>query len=387
MAERGGGGEGGYFPLPEPEDVFRGIERELGIPVNKELDWNDWNDWNNENNGSGAPVGEQLFEGEAPTYFQRRLAQSVLHNFYFFQSRPPSVPSEPGETGEPGEAGEEPATVEDLLETFYSVQEEQRAGWNDPDPFPDITLEHVLGATKRHIAWLQEQRAFEETGSYDRSIQEYYAIHSLIEGALATERAGQEGQEAEDVTQPLEADEVDRAEVIGGIRNARNTAAPHGPIIERDSPEKRVERLVAAIEDDIRAGSPHLGERFPLYLPSPTHKLLQGEADTELGRALSFLCSDAMLRLVDQHRRRTQADPASQASQIPPLNERDIEDYFTEYLQNEPANYTLANVLAATKRRLLSRHLGRDRRLSVVDRDIYKDTILVHDLLSKALFL
>ncbi len=329
---------GGYSPLPEPEEIFRGIERELGIPTNQEPDWN------------VAPTKEHLFESEAPSYYQRQLAADVLHNFYFFQSRPP---------GEPGTMGEESATVEDLVETFDSVCEERRAEWNDPDPFPGIALEHVLSATRRQIARLEEQKQFEECHRYDSSIQEYYSIHSLIEQALTQGTQG----------------------VVGRTTSVRNTPVPHEPTIEQDSGERRVETLVTTIENDIRIASPHLGDRFPFFLPSPTHKLLQGEADTELARALAFLCSDAMLRLVNENRRLAQRKPAAQCQS---LSEAEIRGYFQQYLQDEPVSYTLENVLAATKRRLLSRHLGRERRLNVVDRELYRDTILVYGFLSKA---
>lgn len=344
---------GGYSPLPGPEEVFRGIERELGIPINQEPDWN------------YAPTKEQLFVGEAPTYTQRELAANVLHNFYFFQSRPP---------------GEEPASVEDLLETFNHVREAYQEDWNDPDPFPDITLEHVLGATRRQIAWLEEQRAFEECNSYDRSIQEYYSIHSLVEQAL-----NQSTREAEE-----------RVEHAQTAHNEPNTPQH---ISEQARDKRRVETLVAGIESDIRAGPPHLGERFPNLLPSPTYKLLPGEADSELARALSFICSDALLRLVSHKTRNVRHSlttfdtavthdvldtPHEQDTAQRALSEQDLVAYFQEYLQNEPVSYTLDNVLAATKRRLLSRHLGRDRRLNVVDREVYQDTVRLHDLLAKA---
>lgn len=137
--------------LPEPEEVIQGISQELGLNPNAKPEW-----------GYGPPV-EPVFPEEALSLFARRQAHHCLARLHYFlewrlQGDKPKV------------------NTQDLLYTYELVREEQVVDFD-----PDYDLSHVLGAAKRHLAWLNELRQYEETPIYDQRIKVYSAIHDLME--------------------------------------------------------------------------------------------------------------------------------------------------------------------------------------------------------------
>lgn len=131
--------------------------------------------------GYGEPI-DQIFPEEAPTIEQRTMLRSCVSGLATFV-----------EGGEPrpniGVLGYE-VTAADVIEGFENHREDARQTWqiqHPEEPFPDFTLTHLIGATKRQIAWFKDLSRFEEIGNYDRAFRSYEKLKVLLEEAIKLE--------------------------------------------------------------------------------------------------------------------------------------------------------------------------------------------------------
>jgi hypothetical protein len=164
MAESEGSGE--LSPLG---DTVASIERWLGLSANIEPAW------------GYLETIDQLFPEEAPTVEGRVFANQCLTEIIALVDISEKLP----------ELRRDPVTVEQLQETvddYLTWAKEQREGL---EPFPTITLEHLLGAVKRQIALLRQLRDFEETEHFNGALGVCRSVRALIERAI-WERANEE---------------------------------------------------------------------------------------------------------------------------------------------------------------------------------------------------
>lgn len=150
--------KGGPTPpeLPEPDEIIQVIASELGLDAQKK------------------PIlfeespEEQLFPEEAPTFDGRYIAGACLEEIYNLSLRhtPPGRPLllSPGD-------------VRWLHREFRQIVEQAWETLADLDePFPNFTLTHLLGATKRQITHLAELKRFHETDTFDPALRTYSQI-------------------------------------------------------------------------------------------------------------------------------------------------------------------------------------------------------------------
>src|SRR5690348_12840255 len=129
---------------PSPQDIVRALELDLGWNPDAEPTW-----------GYEDPT-TQLFPEEAPTVEQRKLAIDGLGQlFYVVEER-----REPG-VRRPG------LSPQEIITEIEQYLRQRQAEWKSAVPFPAITVSHVLGATRRQIAWVKELREFEETDGFN----------------------------------------------------------------------------------------------------------------------------------------------------------------------------------------------------------------------------
>lgn len=160
---------GGPTPpeLPEPQDIIKGISRELGLnPQKKPSLWEDY------------PV-ERLFPEEAPTADGRYLSGICLEEIYDLGFRH-TLPGKP-----PGSQSLlSPRDVRLVYRQYHRLVEDAWQASDMPDPFPDFTLTHLLGATKRQIAHLEELKRFHETDTFGPALRTYGQIGFIIERTI-----------------------------------------------------------------------------------------------------------------------------------------------------------------------------------------------------------
>ena len=160
--------ESGRFELPdlpEPDDLISGVARHLNINPDTRPTW-----------GDQEPI-DQLYQEEAPTIGGRILAHKCINELYCLvdmTEKPPEWRCDPIPT----------ELVQETLDSHLAWAQEQ---WDQAEPFPSLTLTHLLGAAKRQIAWLKELRHFEETEHFDGTLGVYRSIRTLIERALRQE--------------------------------------------------------------------------------------------------------------------------------------------------------------------------------------------------------
>jgi hypothetical protein len=154
-------GHGGNELLPEPDEIIGKIAEELGLNPRKRPPLFE-----------GLPE-EQLFPEEAPTFDGRYIAGECLEQIYNIVLRhtPPGAPIllSMGD-------------VRWLYENFRQIVQE---AWDLPEPFPDFTLTHLLGATKRQIAHFYELKRFHESDVFNPALRTYGVIAYVVERAVS----------------------------------------------------------------------------------------------------------------------------------------------------------------------------------------------------------
>jgi hypothetical protein len=154
--------EGG--DTPSPQDIVRKLEQSLGFNPDAEPTW-----------GYEEP-DKQLFPEEAPTVEERKLALDCLGQlFYVVEER-----REPG-MRRPGVSPQE--MIAEIEQYLLQAQAEYKSA----APFPALTITHLLGATRRQIAWVKELKEFEETDDFNTALSVYRSIRNLLEQALHEE--------------------------------------------------------------------------------------------------------------------------------------------------------------------------------------------------------
>jgi|GEM_PF-3673557 len=151
---------GGNAPLPEPDEIIEGLSRDLGIDTQRRP------------NLFEEPPTERLFPEEAPTFDGRYIAGECLEQIYNIVLRhtPPGAPILLSK-----------GDVRWLHENFREIV---REAWDLPEPFPDFTLTHLLGAAKRQIAHLSELKHFHESEVFDPALRTYGHLGFVIERAI-----------------------------------------------------------------------------------------------------------------------------------------------------------------------------------------------------------
>jgi hypothetical protein len=154
--------QGGSRPpeLPEPDDIIERIAKELSLDPQKKPALFE-----------GLPE-EQLFPEEAPTFDGRYIAGACLEQIYslVLKYTPPNAPILLSR-----------GDVRWLHREFLKGVKE---AWDLPEPVPDFTLTHLLGATKRQIAHLSELKRFHESEVFDPALRTYSQIAFVTERAI-----------------------------------------------------------------------------------------------------------------------------------------------------------------------------------------------------------
>jgi hypothetical protein len=154
MSDTEGSGE-----LSPSGDTVSSVERWLGLSPNVDPAW--------------EPI-EQLFPDEAPTVEGRALARECVAELGTIVDISEKLP----------EWRRDPVMVAQLQETVDDYLAWAKEHREDLDPFPTITLQHLLGATKHEIALLCQLRDFEETEHFNGTLGVYRSVRALIERAI-----------------------------------------------------------------------------------------------------------------------------------------------------------------------------------------------------------
>lgn len=158
--------ETGDFPLPElpePKEIIEGIARELGLDPRKKpvLD-------------EKYPQ-ERLFPEEAPTPNGRYIAGACLEQIYNLTLKytpPGALPFL------------SPRDVRWLYSHFRQIITEAWGVSNLPEPVPDFSLTHLLGAARRQVSLLAELKRFHESDAFDPALRAYRTIRHVVERAV-----------------------------------------------------------------------------------------------------------------------------------------------------------------------------------------------------------
>jgi hypothetical protein len=141
----------------EEGQIIHSIERSLGLDPESEPTW-------------GYDLSQAFFPEEAPTPRQRKFAGWCLRNLSFFVAGYEVA----------AKRGQIPSLTPSHVQAFcYQEKEELRNRWGEA--FADFTILQVLGSAKRHIAWLQELKSYEETPSHDQMLKRLQQTHRLLE--------------------------------------------------------------------------------------------------------------------------------------------------------------------------------------------------------------
>src|SRR5205823_13028345 len=134
---------------PEPDDIVKGIAKQLGLDPHKKPSLFE------------KYPQSQLFPEEAPTADGRYIAGTLLDQIYNIVLRhtPPGAPILLSK-----------GDVRWLHREFKQLVE---GAWDLPEPCPDFTLTHLLGATKRQIAHITELKRFHESQVFDPALRTY----------------------------------------------------------------------------------------------------------------------------------------------------------------------------------------------------------------------
>jgi hypothetical protein len=160
-----------YEPLPEPEDVkdiVAVLAGELGLDLKKKPPFEE------------QYPQEQLFPEEAPSADGRHITGLCLE--YVYKSIVSNMP--------PELLLQAPLTLTSRYMRYLhqelrrNAEQAWKASTNPTEPFPDFTLTHLLGATKRQMAHLTELKRFHESDVYDPALRVYNTIGFAIERAI-----------------------------------------------------------------------------------------------------------------------------------------------------------------------------------------------------------
>lgn len=155
--------KGGFEPphLPEPDEIIKAVAKELGLNPHKKPRLLE----------EKYPE-EQMFPDEAPTGDGRYIAGACLEEIYNIVLRhtPPGAPLLLSR-----------GDVRWIHREYRAITEK---AWDLPEPFPDFTLTHLLGATKRQMAHLSELKYYHESDVFDPALRTYSQIGFVIERAI-----------------------------------------------------------------------------------------------------------------------------------------------------------------------------------------------------------
>ena len=144
----------------EAQEIVRGIENFLGLEPDRKPDW-------------GNHLDRAIFPEEALTREQRKFAGWCLRNLSFFVAGYELA----------FQQGNIPPLTPQHIRAFYSAdRQEMQSRWGEH--FADFNLMHVLGSAKRHIAWLNDLKVYEETDIYDPMLQRLLPTHHLLKQAV-----------------------------------------------------------------------------------------------------------------------------------------------------------------------------------------------------------
>lgn len=150
-----------YMPeRPRDSRVIRDVQQFLGLTPGTEPIW------------EFQLVDEQVFPEEAPTRQQRERATTCLNHLAFLLQQ------------------DETCLNPQILTEVYERYRELIADIQANEHPANFTLTHLLGAARKHVAWFQEVKLFEETDFYDADIQVYGAIRTVLEQVLQDEQRG-----------------------------------------------------------------------------------------------------------------------------------------------------------------------------------------------------
>lgn len=151
------------FEQPASEEVVRGLAKQIGIDLHRRPTL------------FAELPEEQLFPEEAPTLDGRYIAGACLEEIYNIVLRhtPPGAPILLSK-----------GDIRWLHAEFKKITQE---AWDLPEPYPDFTLTHLLGAAKREIAHISELKHFHESDVFDPALRTYSELHFVIERAVKDE--------------------------------------------------------------------------------------------------------------------------------------------------------------------------------------------------------
>lgn len=155
---------------PEPDDIITGLAAELGLNLRKRPAWKE------------EYPETLLFGEEAPTPYGRYLAGACLEEIYNLSLRHTLPGASPGPHGPPSLLS--PRDVRLLYRQYHQLVEEAWEASDLPTPFPNFTVTHLLGATKRQIAHLEELKRFHESDIFDPALHTYQTISFVVERAI-----------------------------------------------------------------------------------------------------------------------------------------------------------------------------------------------------------
>jgi hypothetical protein len=119
-----------------------------------------------------SPPTESRFREEAPTVSQRSLALSCCLHILSQLDR----------------SNQDLLRIDELEEICTVFVNRLKESWDPQEPPPFLTYRHLLGATKRYTAWLEELKVFQATQDFDKTITRGQEIQHLIEQVVKENR-------------------------------------------------------------------------------------------------------------------------------------------------------------------------------------------------------
>jgi hypothetical protein len=220
---------------------------------------------------------------------------------------------------------------QEVRDYFHRARIRMNEQWGD-DIFRSFNMTHVLGEVKATVAWYEELAEIDGYQSWSRDLRWYGGIQDLFEKVL--HRTPQEEE---------------------ALQN-----------IEREAQESALHQLR------------DLASQFPSYLHNPHYRFFADESDDAGVRTYSGL---AARTLIDEVGRRREA-ALTWTNAPEPFDSVDAYLHGEWYRSGEPVEFMHTDIMAATKRELLSSYYGRDRDEAGQDR--YSDAFTAYHLISEA---
>ncbi len=165
MAERGGQQSPG---IPEPDEIIKAISEELGLDPKKKPAWRE------------EYPEQPFFPEEAPTPDGRYMAGACVEEIYNLTLRN----TQPGRRSG-AQSLIAPRDVRLVHRQFRQIVEDAWQASDLEEPFPDFTLTHLLGAAKRQIAHLLDQKCYHESEMFDPALGTFQTIAFVVERAIS----------------------------------------------------------------------------------------------------------------------------------------------------------------------------------------------------------